>query len=52
MRGDINGNGRVDVLDFRVLLSAWLTQPGVQRWNAACDISIPPIISSIRATLL
>lgn len=40
--GDFDLRGSVNLLDFAILASAWLTIPGDTEWNAACDISIPP----------
>jgi hypothetical protein len=44
IRGDINGDGRVDFLDLHVLSLAWLTKPGDKRWNPACDVAVDNII--------
>ena len=38
---DINGDGIVDFVDFAILASAWMSQPGQPNWNSACDISNP-----------
>jgi hypothetical protein len=40
--GDFDLRGSVNLLDFAILASAWLTISGDTEWNAACDISIPP----------
>ncbi|MHC4498453.1 MAG: choice-of-anchor Q domain-containing protein, partial [Planctomycetota bacterium] len=40
--GDFDLRGSVNLLDFAILASAWLTVPGDAEWNSACDISIPP----------
>jgi hypothetical protein len=37
--GDVNHDCVVDMADFAVLTSAWLSRPGDQRWNEDCDIS-------------
>lgn len=37
--GDVNHDCIVDMADFAVLTSAWLSRPGDQRWNEDCDIS-------------
>jgi subtilisin family serine protease len=39
--GDFGGECGVDIIDFAVLSSAWLTEDGDVRWNPDCDISIP-----------
>jgi len=31
----------VDVTDFFIFTSSWLTKPGDAGWNPACDISTP-----------
>ena len=38
---DIYEDGCIDLLDLAVLARAWLTQPGDDNWNPACDISEP-----------
>jgi N-acetylneuraminic acid mutarotase len=38
---DIDGDGIVDFVDFAILSSAWMSQPGQPNWNPACDISNP-----------
>jgi hypothetical protein len=37
--GDVNHDCVVDMADFAVLTSAWLSRPGDQRWNEDCDIN-------------
>lgn len=39
--GDFGGECGVDIIDFAVLSSAWLTEDGDVGWNGDCDISIP-----------
>jgi len=39
--GDLDGDNDVDVTDFFIFTSSWLTKPGDAGWNPACDISIP-----------
>ncbi len=40
--GDFNYSGKVDIADFAILASAWMTQAGDPNYNSDCDISIPP----------
>jgi len=42
--GDFDGdcNLDVDLVDFAIFASAWLTEPEHPHWNPDCDISIPP----------
>jgi len=40
-RGDIDITYRVDFLDFALLAEAWMSEPGDDNWDAACDISEP-----------
>ena len=40
-QGDLDTNGRVDMIDFAIFAAAWQTQPGDANWNAACDLTIP-----------
>jgi hypothetical protein len=40
--GDFDLSGKVDMVDFAVLASAWMTQAGEPGYNNDCDISIPP----------
>jgi len=39
--GDFQPDGRVDLYDFAILGSAWLSSPGQINWNPVCDISEP-----------
>jgi len=39
--GDFDGDSDIDVSDFAVLASAWLTKPGDTQWNSNCDINRP-----------
>jgi hypothetical protein len=38
---DFDGDTDVDLIDFSIFASAWLTRPGQPGWNPACDISTP-----------
>ena len=40
-RGDIDITYRVDFLDYALLAEAWMSEPGDDNWDAACDISEP-----------
>jgi len=37
--GDFNADSDVDGYDFAVLALAWLSSPGADNWNPACDVS-------------
>jgi hypothetical protein len=39
---DLNHDCVVDLADFAILTSAWLSEPPDPLWNPDCDISIPP----------
>jgi hypothetical protein len=39
--GDFEPDGDVDLYDFAILASAWLSTPDDNNWNATCDISDP-----------
>ncbi|MBN2136776.1 MAG: C10 family peptidase [Sedimentisphaerales bacterium] len=39
--GDINSDCQVDMTDYAVFTSAWLSSPGDAKWNSECDISSP-----------
>jgi len=41
VRGDFNLDWKVDILDFAILSSAWLTHPCETGWKARYDISKP-----------
>ncbi|MCK4885897.1 MAG: hypothetical protein KAS96_00850, partial [Planctomycetes bacterium] len=41
LTGDLNGDCKVDFLDFAIFASAWLTEDGDPGWNPDCDISVP-----------
>ncbi len=40
--GDLDHDGKVDLLDFSIFAAAWQTEPGDPEWNPVCDISDPP----------
>jgi len=39
--GNFDGDGDVDLVDFAILASSWLTEDGDAKWNPDCDINIP-----------
>jgi len=39
--GDFDRDSDIDIADFTIFASAWLTKPGDAQWNPACDISSP-----------
>ncbi|MFQ6036297.1 MAG: C10 family peptidase [Sedimentisphaerales bacterium] len=39
--GDFDRDSDVDIVDFAILASSWLTKPSDVQWNPACDISSP-----------
>jgi len=39
--GDFDRDSDVDIADFAILSSAWLTEPSDAQWNPVCDISRP-----------
>jgi len=39
--GDLNNDRKVDMADLALLLSAWQSYPGHDRWNSRYDISTP-----------
>ena len=39
--GDFEPDEDVDLYDFAVLASAWMSRPGDDNWNSECDISLP-----------
>jgi len=39
--GDFDRDSDVDIADFVIFSSAWLTEPSDAQWNPACDISSP-----------
>jgi hypothetical protein len=41
-KADLNGDGKVNLEDFAIFASCWMTEPGRPGWNSACDISNPP----------
>ncbi len=36
--GDINGDGKVNMRDVNLVISAFNSYPGSPRWNPACDV--------------
>lgn len=41
-QADYNADGRVDIIDFGILSSIWLSEEGDPGWNPDRDINIPP----------
>jgi hypothetical protein len=39
--GDFDSQCDVDIVDFAILSSAWLTEEGEPGWNPVCNINIP-----------
>jgi hypothetical protein len=39
--GDLDKDGDIDLSDFAIFASAWLTKPGDAHWNTYCDLSVP-----------
>jgi hypothetical protein len=39
--GDFDADGDVDLEDFAIFASAWLTESGKTGWNPDCDINVP-----------
>jgi hypothetical protein len=42
LSADLNHDCSVDMSDYALLTSAWLTRPGDSSWNSRCDIAAPP----------
>lgn len=51
-RADVNGDGRVNILDLAMVAKAWGSSPGHPRWDARCDIDMNNIINIIDLTLV
>ena len=45
--GDLNEDGSIDMSDFAIFASSWLTKPGDPNWNTYCDLSVPAGIVDI-----
>ena len=41
IKGDFDCDGFVNLADLAILCSAWLSEPGSDVWDRACDISAP-----------
>ena len=41
LKADLNCDGIVDFIDYAIFAAAWLSEPGQDNWNPACDISNP-----------
>ena len=39
VKGDVDGNGKVDLKDLLIIVLALGTKPGQKRWNPACDLN-------------
>jgi parallel beta-helix repeat protein len=38
---DVNEDGIVDLIDFNLLATAWLSTPALPNWDTRCDIHVP-----------
>jgi hypothetical protein len=52
MPGDVNGDGKVDILDALLLAGAFLSRPGSPRWNPAADLNGDGVVDILDAILL
>ena len=50
--GDMDGNGKIDIVDVATVAKAFGTQPGNPRWNPAADLSGPiPLVPDGRVDI-
>jgi hypothetical protein len=43
--GDINGDGKVDMKDVAIAVSAFYSWPDKSRWNPDCDLDLNGIVN-------
>jgi hypothetical protein len=49
---DINGDGKVNILDITLVAQAWGSYPGQPRWNPKCDLDGNGVINIIDITMV
>jgi hypothetical protein len=49
---DINGDGKVNILDITLVAQAWGSHPGEPRWNPKCDLDGNGVINIIDITMV
>ena len=52
IRGDINGDGVVNIIDIALVASAWGSHPGDPRWDPRCDLDGNEVINILDITLV
>jgi len=52
LRGDLNGDGKVDIFDALILAMAFGTSPGQPNWNSVADIKQDDTIDILDAIIL
>jgi hypothetical protein len=50
MLGDLNGDGRVNILDISIVAAAFNTRPGDQKWNPNADIDNNAVVNIVDIT--
>jgi uncharacterized protein YfaS (alpha-2-macroglobulin family) len=49
---DINGDGKVNILDITLVAQAWGSYPGHPRWNPKCDLDGNGVVNIIDITMV
>jgi uncharacterized protein YfaS (alpha-2-macroglobulin family) len=49
---DLNGDGKVNIVDLTLVAKAWGSHPGDSRWNPQCDLNGDNLINIIDITLV
>jgi hypothetical protein len=52
IRGDINGDGVVNIIDIALVAMAWGSRPGLPRWDPRCDLDGNEVINILDITLV
>lgn len=39
LKGDLNGDCRVNLEDYLIMTQCWMSQPGLENWDPICDIT-------------
>jgi hypothetical protein len=52
MKGDINRDGQVNIIDISIVAAAFNTKPGEQRWNPSADVDNNGVVNIIDITIV
>jgi hypothetical protein len=51
IKGDVNIDGKVDIVDISIMATAFMSEPGDKRWKSAADLDNNGIVNIVDITL-